>query len=85
MFDATAAYANPASPVHDEIQRVSRLGLDASVEMLKYWRWVVKNKAPGAPKAATVDFTLIQAVTDAVGCVWVRRDTAYSKFTPITI
>jgi len=69
MFDATAAYANPTSPLHDEIQRVARLALDACVNMLQYWRRLTNNNAPGALAAATVDFTLFQAVTDTLGCV----------------
>ena len=68
MFDATAAYANPASPLYDEIQRVARLALDACVNMLQYWR-LANNNAPGALTTATVDFTLFQAVTDTLGCV----------------
>ena len=74
IYDTFAVHANPTSPLYDDFQHVAEQAFNACIGMLKYWRRLVKNTTSNASnhdpeQEITMDFTLLQAVTDALGYV----------------
>jgi len=72
IYDTFAVHAHPTSPLYDDFQRVAEQAFNACIGMLKYWRRLVKNTTSNASNhdsEITMDITLLQAVTDALGCL----------------
>ena len=74
IYDRFAVHAEPTSPLYHDLQSVAELAFDACIGMLEHWEWLVRKTKSNAPnpiaeQEVTMDFTLLQAVTNTLECV----------------
>jgi hypothetical protein len=70
LYDKLAVRQEPTSPLYHDIQSVAEQAFDTCISMLNYWKWLVGTSAPdgssSVSKGVVMDFTLLQAATDAL-------------------
>ena len=70
IYDKLAVRQEPTSPLYHDIQNVAEQAFDTCISMLNYWKWLVGTATPdgssSVSKGVVMDFTLLQAATDAL-------------------